>query len=239
MKIIVYTQDKNNNTDHVIDIKATTSTNKKRKKKEKAHSKSVKTHVNQDNDNGTGSPNDAKRKKIDDIETTEIVPSEKIEKKERHDQASTSSSSSASSTPSNATSDDSVIVIEDSYLSLDESSIANITASTSKSDSSANTSHRNRTNRADDFNFDALQTDDETDEEDNTPYAPEWSKSKNRWVHVIDQEQMDPNIIDQFFGCHAESVDLKQIFPAITPIVRRRSTAVWTTPPRYSTLPKY
>lgn len=129
-------------------------------------------------------------------------------------------------------------MIEDSYLSVD-SSFANTTASTIKSDSSANTSRQNRSNRSDGYNFDALQTDDDTDEEDNTPYAPQWSKSKIRSGPVIDQEQIDPNIIDQFFGCRAESVDLMAIFPACAPIVRRRSTAVWNTPPRYSTLPKY
>lgn len=118
---------------------------------------------------------------------------------------------------------------------MNEPSFANTTASTSKS----NTSRPDRSHRAANYNFDALQTDDETDEEDNTPYAPQWSQFKNRFGHVIDQEDIDPDVIDEFFGCRAETVDLKAIFPNIVPIARRRSTAVWNTPPHYSSLPKY
>lgn len=238
---IICSQDENNNTDHT---KTDTITGSKSNRKKKApHPKSTKVrnikskHAHQDDDNDTGSPKEAKRKKIADA--TDIVPSKTIKRNERHHEASTSSSSS--STASLTPSDDSVIVIGDnsidSYLSMDENSIANTTASSSKSDSSAKISRHKL--RAANFNFDALQTDDETDEEDNIPYAPQWSKSKNRSDQVIDQEQIDPNIIDRFFGCRAESVDLMAIFPASAPIVRRRSTAVWKTPPRYSTLPKY
>lgn len=237
---IVCLQDKNNN---AIDSTTTTKgdkSNKKKKTPKSANVRKIETkHARQDDANDKESPRDAKRQKVDNTaDIVDIVPAKTIEKDGRHHEASTSTASvsSASSTLSNASSNDSVIVIGDDTL---ESSIANTTASTIKSDSSASTSRQNRSNRADNYNFDVLQTDDETDEEDNTPYAPQWSKSKIRSDQVIDQEQMDPNIIDQFFGCRAETVDLKAIFPYSAPIARRRSTAVWNTPPRYSMLPKY
>lgn len=247
-------QDKNNNnivhtvTTHIKT--ATTTAGKYNEKKDAPQSKSAKVrniktkHGHQDDDKGAESAIGAKRTKVVD-DAGSITSSKSIELNVQRD-CQPSTSAPASLSPSNVSSDDDVIVILDSSIdsnvldsSMDESSLANTTASTSKSASSASSSRRDRSYRAANYNFDALQTDDETDEEDNISYAPHWSKFKNRNGPAIDQEEMNSSVIDKFFGSHAETVDLKAIFPRSQPIARRRSTAVWTTPTRYSSLPKY
>lgn len=96
-----------------------------------------------------------------------------------------------------------------------------------------------------DFNFSMLQEEDTTDEEDNPsanrPPAPEWSLNEIRYQRVIQQSNLSKQMIDLFFGSKAEEVFLQEIFPGIkkSRMKRRKSSAVWKTPPRYSTLPKY
>lgn len=91
------------------------------------------------------------------------------------------------------------------------------------------------------YGFDALHTDDSTDDEeiDNVINRPYWSQSNNRNAIVIDQTGIDDKIVENFFGSKAEKVDAMEIFPKSVPEKRRRSTAIWKTPPRYSVLPKY
>lgn len=93
------------------------------------------------------------------------------------------------------------------------------------------------------YGFDALQTDDPTDEEFDGELAdkrkPYWSLYKNRIAIVIDQEKVKTNMIDALFDSGPQVVNSMEVFPFKTPVSRRRSTAIWNTPPRYSMLPKY
>lgn len=90
-----------------------------------------------------------------------------------------------------------------------------------------------------DFGFDALDTDDPTDVSEDEERDPYWSLYQNRIAIVKDQATVNFNVIDKFFSCKHETVDSRTIFPLSVAIKRRRSTAKWNTPPRYSTLPKY
>lgn len=88
--------------------------------------------------------------------------------------------------------------------------------------------------------FDALHTDDSTEiDEDQCRTKPYWSLYNNRIAIVIDQGDVTTNVVDRFFGCKMEAPKSRQIFPKSAAIPRRRSTAVWNTPPRYSLMPKY
>lgn len=88
--------------------------------------------------------------------------------------------------------------------------------------------------------FDALDTEDPTESEGDGQFnRPYWSLSTTRKSIVIDQIAVQMKIVDTFFGSKVESPRSIDIFPASKPIARRRSTAVWNTPPRYSMLPKY
>lgn len=89
------------------------------------------------------------------------------------------------------------------------------------------------------YDFDALHTDDSTDYEEDVPKRQYWSLYKNRIAIVTDQSDIRTNVIDIFFGSKVEQVRSTEIFPNTKLVQRRRSTAVWNTPPRYSTLPKY
>lgn len=252
-------QDKNNN--NTVDKSAISKitsnsgsdgkSTKNTKKAESPKTKSVKvstTKNKRDDDDIELLNNNAKRMKIASVSVTAsqeaiiIVDSPKpLEKNAPNTQqnrsslsVASSSSSLSSSPPSTSTkvSNDDVIVVLDSSIGSDcsnDDSFANTTV----------TSKRNRSSRGKNFNFDVLQTDDETDTEDNTPYAPEWSKYHKRITIVIGQERVDTKVIDELFGCRPQHVDIKAIFPNSKPIARRRSTAEWDTPPRYSSLPKY
>lgn len=98
-------------------------------------------------------------------------------------------------------------------------------------------------------NFDCLNTDDETDEEDddnsakptNRPPIPAWSVSEKRRAAVVEQTKIPTGTVDKFFQCQYEQVDLLELFPAIEKklLKRRKSSAFWNTPPRFSMLPKY
>ncbi|XP_031627162.1 inner centromere protein-like [Contarinia nasturtii] len=90
------------------------------------------------------------------------------------------------------------------------------------------------------YGFDTLQTDDDTESENEDEiHNPHWSRSKNRIRVIIKQSAIGNKVVDTLFGSKAENTISVEIFPTIKPIVRRRSTAVWNTPPRYSMLPKY
>lgn len=94
------------------------------------------------------------------------------------------------------------------------------------------------------YNFDMLESGDSTDDEGKTsskrPTPPSWSVSQNRRAFVLAQARVSTKITDKFFSVAPHQVDLREIFPRIDEKhLRRNSSAVWNSPPRYSQLPKY
>lgn len=89
--------------------------------------------------------------------------------------------------------------------------------------------------------FSILYTDDSTDDEgkmNKKRSPPAWSKGRTKHLQI--QANVALPVIDAFFSVQARTIDLKEIFPDIEPRrLKRNSSAVWRTPPRYSTLPKY
>ncbi|XP_044733060.1 inner centromere protein B-like [Chrysoperla carnea] len=86
-----------------------------------------------------------------------------------------------------------------------------------------------------------INTDDETEDEENTKRTiPMWSKPMYRQIQLDKQFYIPRNICDTLFGSKPTSINLKDLFPEITGNrLKRRSSAIWTTPPRYSLMPKY
>ncbi|XP_067629944.1 inner centromere protein isoform X2 [Eurosta solidaginis] len=83
-----------------------------------------------------------------------------------------------------------------------------------------------------------------TDEEDKTSYKrpppPTWSRSHVRGPAIRMQQYWPTQIIDSFFSVQPMSPDLRLIFPNISSHhLKRNSSVLWSTPPRYSELPKY
>lgn len=61
-----------------------------------------------------------------------------------------------------------------------------------------------------------------------------------RGPYVLKQEYTPSGYIDSFFSVQPMTPDLKQIFPNIDARhLKRNSSVLWSTPPRYSELPKY
>lgn len=94
------------------------------------------------------------------------------------------------------------------------------------------------------YNFDMIESGDSTDDEDKDsrkrPPPPSWSLSHSRMPYIIAQSNIDSKVIDTFFSVAPRQVDLREIFPTIEDKhLRRNSSAVWNTPPRYSLMPKY
>ncbi|KAH8285601.1 hypothetical protein KR054_011480 [Drosophila jambulina] len=94
------------------------------------------------------------------------------------------------------------------------------------------------------YTWEMLHEDDSTDDEGKVthkrPPAPTWSRSHVRGDAILMQSHLPTEIIDSFFSVAPTSPDLKQIFPNIDPsLLRRNSSVLWSTPPRYSELPKY
>ncbi|XP_031640521.1 inner centromere protein-like [Contarinia nasturtii] len=94
------------------------------------------------------------------------------------------------------------------------------------------------------YNFDMLDSGDSTDDEGKTsnkrPLPPPWSTSNNRYGYVMAQARVSTKVTDKFFSVAPHEVDLREIFPKIDEKhLRRNSSAVWNSPPRYSLLPKY
>lgn len=95
------------------------------------------------------------------------------------------------------------------------------------------------------YNFDMLHSDDSTDEEDKVshkrPYAPpSWSLSRNRGPAIDQQAFLSTKYIDSLFSVQPMSVNLEEIFPRIDKkYLKRNSSVIWKTPPRYSEMPKY
>lgn len=57
---------------------------------------------------------------------------------------------------------------------------------------------------------------------------------------IMMQSHCPTDVIDSFFSVAPTTPDLKQIFPDIDPMhLKRNSSVLWSTPPRYSELPKY
>ncbi|XP_073813059.1 inner centromere protein [Musca autumnalis] len=94
------------------------------------------------------------------------------------------------------------------------------------------------------YTFEMLHEDDSTDDEDKVSYKrpppPSWSRSHKREPYVLKQEYTPSCYIDCFFSVQPMTPDLKQIFPNIDARhLKRNSSVLWSTPPRYSELPKY
>lgn len=94
------------------------------------------------------------------------------------------------------------------------------------------------------YNFDMLDSGDSTDDEAKTsskkPSPPAWSLSQQRKPYIMAQSKSNTKVIDKFFSVAPLEVDLREIFPKIDEKhLRRNSSAVWNSPPRYSMLPKY
>lgn len=92
--------------------------------------------------------------------------------------------------------------------------------------------------------FDTLDTDDSTDDEGkmnkNRGPPPIWSKGSLRRHRIRAQTYFNMNLVDTLFSSQPSTPDLKEIFPDIEPRkLKRNSSAVWRTPPRYSEIPKY
>lgn len=95
------------------------------------------------------------------------------------------------------------------------------------------------------YGFDMIEGDSDAGEyvvvKMNRPKPPIWGQEETRRPLLVEQTKVPIAVIDTFFGCQAENVDLREIFPRISKqqLKRRASSANWNTPPRYSTLPKY
>ncbi|XP_016993106.3 inner centromere protein [Drosophila takahashii] len=94
------------------------------------------------------------------------------------------------------------------------------------------------------YTWEMLHEDDSTDDEGKVthkrPPAPTWSRSHVRGDAIAMQSHCPTDIIDSFFSVAPTTPDLKQIFPNIDPSqLKRNSSVLWSTPPRYSELPKY
>lgn len=95
------------------------------------------------------------------------------------------------------------------------------------------------------YNFDMLHSDDSTDEEGKVshkrPYPPpSWSLERNRGAAIDQQAFLSTKIIDSLFSVQPMSVNLEEIFPTIDKkYLKRNSSVIWKTPPRYSEMPKY
>lgn len=92
--------------------------------------------------------------------------------------------------------------------------------------------------------FDYLESGDSTEEEgkvsNKKPPPPKWSVGSKRDEAMALQNYMDIKIIDNFFSVQPLTPDLSEIFPSIhVKYLKRNSSAVWNTPPRYSQMPKY
>lgn len=87
--------------------------------------------------------------------------------------------------------------------------------------------------------FDDLHTDDSTDHEDDQTELPYWCLKGPRKAIVISQATLNSKIIDSFFDSKPQTIHSQKIFEKSSPIKRRRSTAEWNAPVRYSSLPKY
>ncbi|XP_033251043.1 histone-lysine N-methyltransferase, H3 lysine-79 specific-like isoform X1 [Drosophila miranda] len=94
------------------------------------------------------------------------------------------------------------------------------------------------------YTWDMLHEDDSTDDEGKVtqkrPPAPTWSRSHVRGEAIAMQSHCPTDVIDSFFSVAPSTPDLKLIFPNIDPSqLKRNSSVLWSTPPRYSELPKY
>ncbi|XP_033251159.1 histone-lysine N-methyltransferase, H3 lysine-79 specific-like [Drosophila miranda] len=94
------------------------------------------------------------------------------------------------------------------------------------------------------YTWDMLHEDDSTDDEGTVthkrPPAPTWSRSHVRGEAIAMQSHCPTDVIDSFFSVAPSTPDLKLIFPNIDPSqLKRNSSVLWSTPPRYSELPKY
>lgn len=95
------------------------------------------------------------------------------------------------------------------------------------------------------LNFSLLNTDDSTDDEGEPLQSqhaiPKWSLPPHRNEIAADQENIEPNIVRDFFGLKVKVVKMVDIFPEVDKkqARRRRSSRDWAEPVRFSVLPEY
>ncbi|XP_053669787.1 inner centromere protein [Anopheles nili] len=105
------------------------------------------------------------------------------------------------------------------------------------------------TARSQAFVFEMIDTDDSTDEDvpedpnaprkKKRPPIPDWCKhTANFRKNLAIQAQIDTKVIDRLFSVQPMTPDLRKLFPTIDARkLKRNSSAIWRTPPRYSQLP--
>ncbi|GLV40169.1 Inner centromere protein [Carabus blaptoides fortunei] len=70
--------------------------------------------------------------------------------------------------------------------------------------------------------------------------GPSWGQKKQLVPHLLMMRHVPRQFIETFFQMQPTTPDLRQIFESVDErTLRRNSSAVWRTPPRYSTLPKF
>uniref|UniRef100_A0A182J933 Inner centromere protein ARK-binding domain-containing protein n=1 Tax=Anopheles atroparvus TaxID=41427 RepID=A0A182J933_ANOAO len=98
------------------------------------------------------------------------------------------------------------------------------------------------------FTFEMIDTDDTTDDEEaedaaarkkKRPPPPEWCRNTAEFRKTLTiQAQIDTKVIDRLFSVQPMTPDLRILFPSIDAHkLKRNSSAIWRTPPRYSQLP--
>ncbi|XP_058055362.1 histone-lysine N-methyltransferase, H3 lysine-79 specific [Anopheles bellator] len=97
------------------------------------------------------------------------------------------------------------------------------------------------------FTFEMIETDDSTDEDEPTdatkkskrPPVPSWcQKTEDYRKALAIQSMVEPKVVDRLFSVRPMTPDLRILFPEIDAHkLKRNSSAIWRTPPRYSQLP--
>lgn len=86
-----------------------------------------------------------------------------------------------------------------------------------------------------------MNTDDDSDQEVNVKRAvPDWSSKIHLQSTSLCIKHLPDNLYCTLFSSKPTSINLAEIFENIDPSrLRRQSSAVWRTPPRYSQMPKF
>ncbi|XP_052873131.1 inner centromere protein [Anopheles cruzii] len=97
------------------------------------------------------------------------------------------------------------------------------------------------------FTFEMIETDDSTDEDEPTdatkkskrPPVPSWCQKTEDYRKALSvQSMVEPKVVDRLFSVRPTTPDLRILFPEIDAHkLKRNSSAIWRTPPRYSQLP--
>lgn len=86
-----------------------------------------------------------------------------------------------------------------------------------------------------------MNTDDDSDQEINVKrVVPDWSSKTHLRQTCLCIKHLPDNLYCTLFSSKPTSINLAEIFENIDPSrLRRQSSAVWRTPPRYSQMPKF